>query len=265
MVQKNKLANFHKITTAVHNSKQKAIRDILGGTVNESKNYQTGIIKKINSDDDRYKKALTIKTPKTEELHIVNPITGKSADIVLSRQGTTNEKLAMIMLSPDATHEQKDSMMAQYLFERGKESSSFIAELFISKGTHVKETQAFKRQMRFDFEAFASIVSGLFTDISDDIKRELQNYEDIGHDKVYTPFQLMLVNLGQRLEKGAILIESKRAQLTENRMKEKGYGVYINKHGQAFSIFDDEINDAVEKDKDDINKENATKVESTEN
>src|ERR1700753_121165 len=78
-----------------------------------------------------------VKMTGEETIRVRNPITFKEADVVVSRNGTTEEKLAMMLLAPDATKQQKESMLAGYLFERGKESSSFLAELFVSKGTHV--------------------------------------------------------------------------------------------------------------------------------
>ena len=208
-------------------------------------------------DHPNHKRALAIRTPAEETIHVKNPISGKETDIVLSRRGTTDEKLAMIMLSPDATKDQKDSQLAAYLFERGRENASFLAELFVSKGTHEKSTQAFKRQIRWDFEVFANVVSILFKDIADDIKMEMAG----DHYSIQKLFE----RLAERLAKGAELIEKKRADITEARMREKGFGVYLDRQGKAFSIFDDEIVDVVKGDKEEIENEKQTsKIEDSE-
>lgn len=185
-------------------------------------------------------KALAVPTVSEENIHIKNPITGKEADIVLSRQGTTDEKLAMILLAPDATNDQKTSILSQYLFERGKESASFLAELYLSKGAHTKETRAFKRQMRFDFESFANTMVLLLSDMASDI-------EGRTHD---APQALEL--LAERMKKGADLLTKQRGAITEARMREKGYGIYIDKAGQVYSIFDEEIEKVVKQEREDV-------------
>lgn len=205
------------------NKENDAVDTVLGGKVGK---FQ---------EDHRHMemKTLELGLPAEETIRIKNPVTGKEADVVISRTGTSQDKLGMIMLAPDATKEQKDSMLAQYLFEQGKESASFLAELFASKGVHFKQTQAFKRQMRFDFEMFADRMVHLLRDISvgihldiDDPKRALES-------------------MAERLQQGSDMLIKQRQSITEARMKEKGYGVYINRAGQAYSIFDEEIEKVV--------------------
>lgn len=188
-------------------------------------------------------KALAVKE---EMVHVVNPFTGKSADIVLHRDGTTDERLAMVLLSPDASKEQKDSFVSTWLFERGKENASFIAELFVSKGTHIKETQAFKRQMRWDFEMFANSISILFQDMADDITTGIKK-SDAPDD--------ILMDLASRLDQGSKLIDKQREGIIEARMRETGWGVYMDKNGKTYSIFDKEIEEVVKKEKEEIKNE----------
>jgi hypothetical protein len=205
-------------------------------------------------DAPGYTKVLAIKTHKEENIHVKNPISGKETDIVLSRDGSTDQKLAMVLLSPDATKDQKDSWVANYLFERGKENAAYFADLMVSKGTHVKETQAFKRQIRFDFESFANSMVIMFHDMADDIAKFTNEHEQEQKgktSKLYTPFQNAIIQMGKRFESAAELLTSQREKITNDRMREKGYGVYLDKSGRAFSIFDDEIEDAVKKDKQD--------------
>lgn len=199
----------------------------------------------VGKDDPRHTALKKIEMTGEETIRVRNPITFKETDIVVSRNGTTEEKLAMILLAPDATKQQKESMLSGYLFERGRESSAFLAELFVSKGTHLKETQAFKRNMRFDFEMFADKIVGLFQDMSNDITAGISNEDN--------PY-VILENMAVRLDKGAELISSQRERITEARMRDKGYGIYVNKDGKSFSIFEDEIEEAVKSDKAKIEK-----------
>ena len=222
------------------NKKNIKTKDILGG-------------KPKGKDHPNYTKALAVKTPASENFRVVNPITGKTADIVLHRDGTTDETLAMVLLSPDATKEQKDSFVSNWMFERGKENASFLAELYISKGTHIKETQAFKRQIRFDFESFANVMVLLLHDLADDIKRTRM------HGAVNT-----FDTIAERLQKGADLLTKQREKITEARMREKGYGVYLDRNGQAYSIFDDEIESAIKNDKEQIKNESENREKNEE-
>jgi hypothetical protein len=200
----------------------------------------------MKKDKQSKSKALAIKK---EIVHVVNPISGKSADIVLHRDGTTDEKLAMVLLSPDASKEQKDSWISNWLFERGKENASFIAELFVSKGTHLKETQAFKRQLRWDFEIFANAISLLFQDMADDIKMDMSGADHFSIAEQVDSLLTTIKHLSERLEKGAKLIDKQRDGIIEARMRETGYGVYLDRNGKAYSIFDKEIEEVVRKEK----------------
>jgi hypothetical protein len=115
----------------------------------------------------------------------------------------------------------------------------------------LKETQAFKRQVRFDFESFANSISILFRDLADDIKSCLGKEDKIGLQEVADA----VATMADRLQKGAELIERQREKITEARMREIGYGVYLDRNGQAFSIFDEEIESAIKNDKEEIQNE----------
>ena len=209
-----------------------------------------GGIVEVGEDHPDYIKSKEIVLPdemKTQQIVITNPITGKKAEVTLSREGTTAQSLAMIMLAPDATKDQRNSMLSNYLFEQGKESSSFLAELFVSKGTHTKQTQAFKRQVRYDFEAFATMISlGLI-----DIGTKLKDCTELSIEELPNIF----MKLGEDLTSLGESITKQREKITQDRLREKGYGVYVDASGHAFSIFDDEIVEAVKKDKDAIETE----------
>lgn len=66
----------------------------------------------------------------------------------------SEEDLSRALIDPKLTREQKDRRVSMYLWGRGMESASFIADIMASKGQHTKETRAFKSQIRFDFEIF---------------------------------------------------------------------------------------------------------------
>lgn len=198
-------------------------------------------------DHKNYALAKTIKTVDKETINVVNPITGKQALVTISRTGTTDEKLALVMLSPDATRDQKDSFVSNYLFERGKDNASFLAELYISKGTHVKETQAFKRQIRWDFEMFANLLTTQFTELSNEIKETNIKHNDP---------MVTLVLLSNKLAGIAELLETQRSQITNARMKEKGFGIYLDRNGKAFSLEDNDIVDIIKGDKEVFDNDN---------
>lgn len=196
-----------------------------------------------------YTKALAIKTVDEETIKVKNPINGNEALVTLSRTGTTDEKLAMVLLSPDATKDQKNSFISNWLFERGKENASFIAELYLSKGAHVKETQAFKRQIRWDFEMFANILTNKLTLLSKEMKTLKDRYTD--------PFDAFDY-IGSKFADIAEVLNTQRERITNARMREKGFGVYLDRNGQAFSIEDDEIVDIIKGDKEQFENEKNT-------
>ena len=187
-------------------------------------------------------KSLTIKE---ETVKVTNPISGKTTDVVIKRDGTTDEKLAMIMLAPDATREQKNSLVSQWFFERGNENAAFLAELYVSKGTHLKETQAFKRQIRWDFENFADEMIYLLEGLARTISKGLKDGDII----------VTLENLGEHIADGAKLIKKNKEAITEARMRDRGFGVYLDKNGQAYSIYDKDIEEVVKKEKEELNNE----------
>ncbi len=189
----------------------------------------------VGIDHPNYTKSKKIKTAKSQKIVVSNSANGKQSEMILSREGLTDKTLGALMVSPNATREQKDTAIAQYLFERGRESGSFLAELYVSKGVHVKETQAFKRQVRFDFESFANTMVILLQDMA----KELRDPDQFS----------AIEGLADRMEQGADLLISQREKITSDRLREKGYGVYIDQNGKAYSIFEDEIEGAVKADK----------------
>ena len=212
-------------------NKQLAVRNkivdtILGGKIKLPKTKDTKK-PKTAKDDPRYTKMKNDK-----ELALLNP-------------GTTDKKVGEIMLSTKTTKEQKDAIIAQWLFENGKESSSFLAELFMSKGKLTKETRVFKNQMRFDFEMFADLIVILLNDISDTIIKDMRNKTTLSDS---------YVNMANAMKQGADKIVDRMHKVTEERMAEKGYGIYLDNAGRPYSILDKDVDEVINKDREDLKK-----------
>jgi hypothetical protein len=247
----------------------------------EKKSKLSGSIEKEIKDPEHFEELKKIKED-SSTVNIVNPITGKSALVKISRDGTTDEKLAAIMLHPESTREQKDSMIANYLFERGLESASFLMELFKSKGMHTKETRAFKSQIRFDFEMLVNLFVNWLESTSENIRLSLglneSFYEDYVKmveknrklkgkldpddlvkimkkmfDKKISKEMLSLYTLYVRFkEQSKTLVEEVR-KITMMREKERGWGIYVSKTGKIYDITDKDISEIVMKECEEYN------------
>jgi hypothetical protein len=177
---------------------------------------------------------------KEENLTITNLMTGKSADITLKHGKMTEDELGKELMNPDTPQEYKDGKIAAYLFQRGMESAAFLAELFTSKGHNMKETRVFKSQIRFDYELLAGIISTLFKDIAEGLQRDLDNVGPV------------IENMAVRMKQGSELIDKSIQDVKTQREREKGFGIYIDKSGKPYSIFEEGFDKAVEKDKKDL-------------
>jgi len=89
---------------------------------------------------------------KTGELITVND--GRS----LVPNGIIDEKLVET-LNKCESPEQMQSAVSLYLFEKGKESSSFMLDLMASKGQFMQKAHIFQTNMRFDFTMFVGMFS----------------------------------------------------------------------------------------------------------
>lgn len=197
-------------------------------------------------DEETIQKDLEKYGLKEEETFVVtNPISGNSKEVTISRTGTTAEKFIAVFQDPQATQQQKDSILSAYLWERGKESAAFLAEIFASKGAHTRETQAFKRQMRFDYEMFADVFVRFLQECSSDMKSE----EDP---------KKAIEKLATRFEATSEMLEKRIKGLTEDRMRGNGYGIYIDRNGKVFDTRSEEI---VQRVQDDVNSEKEEKEE----
>jgi hypothetical protein len=217
-------------------------------------------------------------TPIVQKLK-VKGITGKETAITIRRDGTQDSNLALSLADPKTTRDQKDHAVSMWLYEKGKESGSFLVDLMRFKGHHTNETRAFKTQMRFDFEMFVesftrylrsqenAIVKNLMIGKWSEMKEEYISFikkhantefsfSDFVFYKGYnfSPEKSALIEMamrsGDEAEKLTLMVQ----KTTENRMREKGFGIYIDSSGRIYSIFDNDMEEAIEKDKADLEK-----------
>lgn len=126
---------------------EKVISTILGGTVGEGSIDYKSEIQKYEATGQ----------PLMETLTITDPVSKKVATYELDRGGTRDQKLAMILADPSADEQRKLGMLSLYLFERGKESASFITDLMLYKGTNTQESRKFQSRMNYDWTFFVGM------------------------------------------------------------------------------------------------------------
>lgn len=238
----------------------------------ETRAYEPSAIKKVLEE-----KGLSA----SETVTVENPVTGKSAIVTIARDGTPDSKLVMALADKNMNRDQKDSVLSLYLFERGKENASFLMDLMRFKGAHTKETQAFKSQVRFDFEMFVSLFTRHLDSVAKDVFKELgivdyraflEGYvkylKERGESATVGSFgatlgfnwdvaTASLVVMAIRDIETSDRMKDAVKRITDSRLKDKGYGVYINKDGRSYSIFDEDLDEAVKADRErvqDLNK-----------
>jgi len=220
---------------------------ILGGKVEVDKDGNRLKTHKVRRRIDK----ANIETPESETITVTDPITKKTRELTLSRRGTTEESFAMTLLDKNADQQTKDTMLASYLFGRGKENASFMAEIMVSKGQWTKDTHAFKSQMKFDFDQFAQIIVSFLQDTSQALKKDANS--------VLTPDEIFN-NLAERVNLCATAISVRLRAITEARMASKGFGVFIDRNGKLYSPLDKEIFDIIEEERKFV-EENKDKVD----
>jgi hypothetical protein len=107
-------------------------------------------------------KAEAEKVPEGERHKVVplgNAATGSIIDYPIDRRGMTEQKLSMILADSNSSEDQKMSALSLFLFEAGKESASFLADLFMYKGQNTREVREFKSTIRGDFTKIVSALS----------------------------------------------------------------------------------------------------------
>lgn len=205
----------------------------------------------------------------TELLEYKDPYSGKMKSIMIDRRGTTDEKLALTLLDDKISREQKDSVVSAYLFEKGKEGSSMLMDLWMYKGAHTKESRAFQSTMRFDFELFLQVFQIFMMDSSDMIFKnlpvEIREVEEKGEkkDKVFLTGTPDIGDIAHTLGEIALYFKQTSSLLTkriraevDKRERAKGKGIYIGKDNKPYSIYEDgDIVEVVKKDKESVEQE----------
>lgn len=225
----------------------------------------------------------------TEKVTVTDPLTGETKLITLDRTGYGENKLIIALADPDLKRDQKDHMLSMYLFERGKDSASFLIDLIRSKGQHTKETRAFKSQMRFDFELFVSQFSKFIREQSKligicfdmdifkaregyvkwlEVKRKIEKEEQRPPND-YTYFDYALektqrtvgkLNHTDRMYIAMVgmaiqsLDEGERLVAQVNnvikaREREMGKGIYVDSTGKIFTYDDPELDNIIKADR----------------
>ena len=241
-----------------------------------------GDLEKKFKDDENYVKSKEIKTPKSEEITLKNPFTGREFSFTLDRGGMTAEKLSLVLTDKEVDEDKKDAAISMYLFEKGMESASFLADIIRYKGQNTKEVRQFKSIMRFDFDNFISHFTNYLDGISNSIKVELgldewegiknriidflnneeENEKELG-GKVksigkllgISPIQSCLISIALRSEEESGMIKDFIRETTRQRERERGGGIYIDKHGRVHDLTEESFSDIVLKDIEDSKRE----------
>lgn len=222
---------------------------ILGGFVDEpSKDYKAEVEKIPESE-------------RVTEIEYTSANTGNKGMQVIDRRGTTDEKLAMVLSDKDATQDRKDGMLSMYLFERGKESASFLLDLMLYKGAHAKDTNKFKSQIRFDFTIFANLFCNFLIDDAQStlntllpgtqiVELEGQAFEYLKNAKkdkknfTLTDFvrsiapdmsklEIIMIEKAIRSASQSQLIKKELDAITEERERSAGKFNYLDKEGKT--------------------------------
>ena len=211
-----------------------------------------------------------------EKITVKDQFTGREKTITLDRTGHNEKSLIIALADPDKTRDQKDHALSMYLFERGHENLSMLTDLYRYKGEHTKESRVFQSRMRYDFESFVTnfvmhLESSAFrigkifhVDIYGEKKAfedwlRLPNNKERGYG--YRDFR-MFTNNSLESQEGMALIEmaiydideAEKLQkavdnITKARMAQKGYGIYVDKRGQPYSVNDLDLDEIIKKDR----------------
>lgn len=186
-----------------------------------------------------------------EVVQIVNEITGNKAEVTIERDGTPESKLILALANKELPREQKDHILSMYLWERGKESSSFLMDLIRHKGTHTKETRVFKSQMRFDFENMMDSLCVMYHDLADIITKHIGKRPTDGTEANVSVKSLIeaMWEVSELSHSIADKLTKDRANITRQREVEKGWGIYVAKDGLIYSINDSTVDEVIRKDK----------------
>ena len=182
-------------------------------------------------------KTITIRKvdKKVEKALIVNPINLRSSEVIFNRSGTTDEVLGLTILDPEIETDKKLLAVSNWLLEKGLDNAGFLAELYRYKGEHTRETREFKSQMKFDQDMLINAFVLLLRDASATLRNDLGIEKKDGGRRYFNTnpnvdeIMTALYHLEERLDKGADLIELNHKQITYERERAKGKGVYVDK------------------------------------
>lgn len=228
-----------------------------------------------------------------QKIEIIDPLNGEKKLITLDRTGYTEAKLVAILADPDVSRERKDHELSMYMWERGGESMSMMVDLIRYKGQHSKESNVFKSQIRFDFEAFLNTFCmsledevGIASKILDvDIAKERGDFyafvaERQEADKkgksskrkeyTYLDYYIYLTQPSEdRMEivrmwslhiakaihafDTAMLIRKRIDSLKDARERDRGKGIYLSASGRPYTLNDAELDDIIKADREATN------------
>lgn len=213
-----------------------------------------------------------------EKVEVEDPITGEKRIISIDRAGYSEQKLIVALADPTVTRDRKDFMLSMYMFERGRESASFVADIMRYKGAHTRETRVFKSQMRFDFEMLVTMLAGHMRDqalrtasiLGLDLKATTKVYKDwlkeAPENAKCTYLDFVVARYEQKVTDALLTrcalvsqaifdyeqaerIEEARKRITEAREREKGKGIYLSAEGKPYLHDDPELDDALLRDR----------------
>lgn len=217
------------------------------------------------------------------KVEVEDPLTGEKRIVSLDRTGTTEAKLITTLADPELSRDRKDFAVSMYLFERGKESASFITDLVRYKGAHTRETRVFKSQMRFDFEALVDMLAGHMKDQAlrvgpifgidfivvlgeykawlelDENKGKGRNVKDWlhvwlgkGHEanqRAFGTYEAAILSQAFHDYEFADALIERRRKITAAREAEKGKGIYLDASGKPYLHDDPELDEALARDR----------------
>lgn len=213
-----------------------------------------------------------------EQVEVEDPFTHEKKMISLDRTGHNEKSLIMALADPNLSRDRKDHALSMYLWERGAQSASLIADIMRYKGQYSKENQVFQARMRFDFEAFVNSFTNYLDNqahllgitLCIDIPKEKKEFEawlKVGENagkgytykdfyeitekkhELWTETKLALVELALYAQDEADALKKAIQNIQVARMAMKGGGIYVDKQGKPYSVNDPALEDIIKAEK----------------
>ena len=179
---------------------------------------------------------------------------------IANGEGITDKKMAKILVSK-ASPEEKQAQLVNYLFDQNKDAMGFFAEMFQFRGKQSKAINDFKSQTRFDFEMFVSTFTTFLRDTAERIWEPLGNKDTIPEatEKLkdgglnliggeLTSLSLLAISFLDQADH----LDKAIKKITEQRERSKGKGIYVDKLGITHSLYDEDIFDIIQQEKDEL-------------